>query len=153
MKKAFRARVPEKILGNVYEDSDSPGPPTAVFEIKENDNHYDVEWIDGSETPEAFGRFAVFDSKCARVYITESNQLTYLPYGFDILEGLAAVTSGSGGQSASFEHVRFSGTRIPDDARIDAESLSCRPSPVAGRHNYRILRALAFFDWEVVACA
>lgn len=93
MKKAFRARAIDPILPNVHATTLLSEPASAIFEIEENGTVNDLKWVDGTKTADVFGRFAVFDSKCARVYITENNQLSYLPYGFDIIEGLATITT------------------------------------------------------------
>lgn len=96
MKKAFRARVVEKILPNVYSKTPPPGPASAIFEIEEKLEEKDVVrqevWTDGAEPVECLGRFAVFDSKCGRIYLTADSQLSFLPYGFDILADLTTAT-------------------------------------------------------------
>ncbi len=93
MKKALRARAVEPILQNVYAAKQGSSPASAIFEVQEGDEKpRDEIWIDGKPSPECLGCFAVFDSRCARVYINESNELTFLPYGFDIINGLASIT-------------------------------------------------------------
>ena len=92
MKKAFRARVVDTILPNVHSKTPPVGPASAIFEIEEKDVVRQEVWIDGAEPVECLGRFAVFDSKCGRVYLTVDNQLSFLPYGFDILEDLTTAT-------------------------------------------------------------
>ena len=92
MKKAFRARAVDPILQNVYGSTPAVGPASAVFEIEEAGTVRDEKWTDGAQSPECLGRFAVFDSKCARVYVSESNELTFAPYGFDIINGLGTMT-------------------------------------------------------------
>lgn len=93
MKKAFRARAIDPVLPNVYVTTPSKGPASAIFEVEESRVVRDEKWTDGVKPPECLGRFAVFDAKCARVYITDDNQLTFLPYGFDIIDGLGAMTN------------------------------------------------------------
>lgn len=92
MKKAFRARAVEKILPNVRAKPMASGPASATFEIEENGAVRHEAWTDSGEPIECLGRFAVFDSKCGRVYLTDDSQLSFLPYGFDILESLAKAT-------------------------------------------------------------
>jgi hypothetical protein len=92
MKKAFRARAVDPILRNVYSSATFVGPASAVFEIEEAGKMRDEKWTDGVQSAECLGRFAVFDSKCARVYVSESNELTFVPYGFDIIHGLGVLT-------------------------------------------------------------
>ncbi|MEK6813258.1 MAG: AAA family ATPase [Nitrospirota bacterium] len=92
MKKAFHARVVDDILPNVYASAKT-GPASAIFEIEETGKVRDEKWIDGSPSSSGLSRFAVFDSKCARIYITGSNELSFLPYGFDIIRGLGDITA------------------------------------------------------------
>lgn len=91
MKKAFRARAVDPILPNVYKKTDK-NPAKATFEIAEDGKIKDEKWEDGKESSPCFGRFAVFDGNCARVYVNNTNQLSFLPYGFDIIHNLSAVT-------------------------------------------------------------
>lgn len=92
MKKAFRARAVDDILPNVYDKTSPTGSASATFEIEESGAVRKVTWIDGGEIIECLGRFAVFDSHCGRVYLTDDNQLSFLPYGFDMLECLTKTT-------------------------------------------------------------
>jgi AAA domain len=48
-----------------------------------------VEWIDKQAAPEVLGAIAIFDARCARAYIDEQDDFSYVPYGLDVLEGLA----------------------------------------------------------------
>ena len=91
MKQAFRARAVDPVLPNVYAKR-SGVPPSAVFDIEEGGVVREEKWTDGAPSPACLGRFAVFDGKCARVYINNDNQLGFLPYGFDILDGVGAIT-------------------------------------------------------------
>jgi hypothetical protein len=90
-KRACLARAVEPILPNVYA-APADHAPSAIFEIEENGVLRDEKWIEGNETPKCLGRFAVFDSKCARVYISAENELGFLPYGFDIVKGVGIIT-------------------------------------------------------------
>ncbi|MEI7836924.1 MAG: AAA family ATPase [Planctomycetota bacterium] len=92
MKKAFRARAVDPVLPNVYKATHAVGPAIAVFEVEEAGRVRDETWTDGAQPPECLGRFAVFDAKCARAYVSESNELTFVPYGFDIITGLGTIT-------------------------------------------------------------
>lgn len=91
MKRAFRARAVDDILPNVYKAS-SGAMASANFDIEENDEKRSELWRDDGTSIKALGRFAVFDSKCARVYITDDSDLSFRPYGFDILQGLVQIT-------------------------------------------------------------
>jgi len=90
-KRACRARAVDPILPNVYTNL-PPQSPSAIFEIKENGVVKDEKWIEEKVSPKCLGRFAVFDSKCGRVYVSEDNELGVLPYGFDIIKGVSVIT-------------------------------------------------------------
>lgn len=93
MKKAFRAREGgvDDILPNVYLQA-TPGPATASFTFDEGGATTSEKWTDGQETTDRFGRFAVLDSKCARLMIIKESTPSFQPYGLDIFGSLAAVT-------------------------------------------------------------
>jgi len=50
------------------------------------------KWEDGKPSPLSLRRFAVFDARCGRAYISQSNKLTFLPWAFDVLDKLASLT-------------------------------------------------------------
>jgi len=93
MKKAFKARSIEPILPNVYTQASSKVEASAIFEIEENGSKRDENWLDDHPASPCLGLFAVYDSKCARVYVNQDNQLDFVPYGFDIIDNLASITA------------------------------------------------------------
>jgi ABC-type cobalamin/Fe3+-siderophores transport system ATPase subunit len=90
------ARCTEKaiefILPDVFTVAPVPAPPKAVFELDHGVGPVDVPWQDGQPVPEDMRRFAVFDSKCARHFLSDSNQLSFAPAIFDALRLLGDVT-------------------------------------------------------------
>ena len=90
------ARCTEKaiefILPDVFTVAPVPAPPKAVFELDHGAGPMDVPWQDGQTVPEDMRRFAVFDSKCARHFLSDSNQLSFAPAIFDALRLLGDVT-------------------------------------------------------------
>jgi len=90
------ARCTEKaiefILPDVFTVAPVPAPPKAVFELDHGAGPVDVPWQDGQPVPEDMRRFAVFDSKCARHFLSDSNQLSFAPAIFDALRLLGDVT-------------------------------------------------------------
>jgi ABC-type dipeptide/oligopeptide/nickel transport system ATPase subunit len=92
MKKACIARLVDSILPNVYATKLPSAPASSVFEIEENTAVKKLIWQDGKPSPPPLRRFAVFDSKCGRAYISETNKLTFLPWVFDVLDKLASLT-------------------------------------------------------------
>jgi len=50
---------------------------------------HEVDWSRDATPPDRLSSISVFDSKCARSYITAEQDVAYLPYGLDIIENLA----------------------------------------------------------------
>lgn len=92
LKKACRARdQSEQILPNAKLPPGKSGPAGVVFEITVNGVAGDVQWENGKAAPQELSSLAIFDSRCARAYLDEENDFSYVPYGLDILEGLAGL--------------------------------------------------------------
>jgi energy-coupling factor transporter ATP-binding protein EcfA2 len=90
MKQACRARDQGEIVLPDASDAASHGKvPEAAFDIEVNGAPASVAWKANSEPPEALSAVAVFDSHCARAYVTEEQEVAYLPYGLDVVENLA----------------------------------------------------------------
>ncbi len=84
LKKAYRARVTEDILGNVRAENRQSVPAQAVFVVEEPDGSIQsVEWKDGTPIS-AVGKFAVLDSACARSYL-HGGGLGEGPAGLDVV--------------------------------------------------------------------
>lgn len=90
MKQACRARDQSE---PIHPDANDPSAvrkePTATFDIEVSDRIEKIEWSRGATPPDRLSLISVFDSKCARSYITAEEVVAYLPYGLDILENLA----------------------------------------------------------------
>jgi ABC-type dipeptide/oligopeptide/nickel transport system ATPase subunit len=82
----------ETIFPNVFTDTPAPAPPKAVFELDQGAGPVDVPWQDGHPVPQDLKRFAVFDSKCARHFLSDSNQLSFAPFIFEALRLLGETT-------------------------------------------------------------
>ena len=65
--------------------------PSATFVVTSNGIQEEVTWTQGEDSPDQLSQIAVFDSGCARAYITKEHDVAYLPYGLDVVEGLANV--------------------------------------------------------------
>ncbi|MCY4244039.1 MAG: AAA family ATPase [Gammaproteobacteria bacterium] len=91
LKKACRARdQSEPVLPNANNPVTDKAAPSAAFDIKIAGNDIkEVCWSLDSASPEELSSIAVFDSQCARSYLTEQKEVAYLPYGLDIVENLA----------------------------------------------------------------
>lgn len=90
MKRACRARdQSEPVHPNANDPTSSKKVPTAKFDIKVMGASHEVEWSRNTTSPDRLSSISVFDSKCARSYITAEQDVAYLPYGLDIVESLA----------------------------------------------------------------
>lgn len=83
----------ESILPDVFMAAPVPASAKAVFELDQGAGPVDVAWQDGQPVPNDLKRFAVFDCKCARHFLSASNQLSFAPAIFDALQLLGDVTS------------------------------------------------------------
>lgn len=89
LKKACRARTSEAIVPNIFAPPNPPAPATARFEWRAGNLQDGAEWTDGSAPPVPLSKIAVFDSRCARVFVDDQAEVAYIPYGMDVLRELA----------------------------------------------------------------
>ncbi len=90
MKRACRARdQSEPIHPNVNDPTATGKVPAAKFDLKVADASEEVPWSRDSTSPGRLSQISVFDSRCARSYVTAEKDVAYLPYGLDIVENLA----------------------------------------------------------------
>lgn len=90
LKKACRARNTEAILPNVFSPPNPVQPAQARFEWVAGGMPNAADWKDGAASPPALSRVAIFDSHCARVFVDEQAEISYIPYGMDILRELSS---------------------------------------------------------------
>ena len=92
LKKACRARdQSERIRPNAYEHPVLAESATAQFDAIVDGEVMSYQWTDGKASPAQLSSIAIFDSRCARAYVDNQGDFSYVPYGLDILEGLARV--------------------------------------------------------------
>lgn len=90
IKRACRARdQSEPIHPNANDPAASSKIPTAKFDIKVAGASAEIVWSRDSTPPSRLSTISVFDSRCARSYVTTEQDVAYLPYGLDIVENLA----------------------------------------------------------------
>jgi energy-coupling factor transporter ATP-binding protein EcfA2 len=90
LKRACRARDQgETIHPNAHLRIGETGPAEADFEIVVNGGTKIVHWVNDRAAPAELSSIAIFDSRCARAYLDEEDDFSYVPYGLDVLEGLA----------------------------------------------------------------
>jgi hypothetical protein len=89
LKKVYRARVVEDILGDVRAEAAPAGAASATFVVKgPGGAEQAVAWTDGAAVSNA-GRFAVLDSACSLTYV-RGGTLAAGPAGIDVLDRFAA---------------------------------------------------------------
>lgn len=94
LKKACRARdQSEAILQDARKPKGEAGVPQAVFDVITDGVAESLEWSGDVVSPEQLSEIAIFDSHCARAYVDNQGDFAYVPYGLDILEGLAKACS------------------------------------------------------------
>jgi len=92
LKRACRARdQSEPIHPNANLPVSKAGTPEASFEIAVDGILKEVVWSPEKEAPPELSSFAIFDSRCARSYLDNEDDFSYVPYGLDIFEALAKV--------------------------------------------------------------
>jgi energy-coupling factor transporter ATP-binding protein EcfA2 len=93
LKRACRARdQAEKILPNANIATGKAGPPQADFEISIDGGAVkEVHWVFDKPAPAELSALAIFDSRCARAYLDQEDDFSYVPYGLDVFEGLVKV--------------------------------------------------------------
>jgi len=90
LKRACRARdQSEPIHPRATLAAGEVGTAQATFEISVNGTPEEVVWKDGETAPKALSSVAIFDTRCARAYLDAEDDFAYIPYGLDILKGLA----------------------------------------------------------------
>lgn len=92
LKRACRARDQgEAIHPNANLPAGKAGAPEAAFEIAVDGVAKDAHWTHGKAAPPELSSFAIFDSRCARAYLDNEDDFSYVPYGLDVFEGLAKI--------------------------------------------------------------
>lgn len=85
LKKACRARGEKKaILPDVFSSKEEMPTPCAKIDIIDDGENKTLFWKNGESFFDALGYISFFDSSCARVYIDEANEVSYIPYGLDV---------------------------------------------------------------------
>ena len=92
LKRACRARdQSEQIHPNAFLPLAQTGNAEAKFEIEVNNVPDEIGWANGKTAPAILSSLSVFDSRCARSYLDDEGDYTFVPYGLDIFEGLAGT--------------------------------------------------------------
>ncbi|MFU3132056.1 AAA family ATPase [Pseudomonas aeruginosa] len=92
LKRACRARdQSEAIHPNANLPGAKAGGAEASFDISVDGVSKAVVWQEGKAAPPELSSFSIFDSRCARAYLDNEDDFSYVPYGLDVFEALAKV--------------------------------------------------------------
>ncbi|MBF0523150.1 MAG: AAA family ATPase [Candidatus Omnitrophica bacterium] len=87
LKRACRARdLEETVHSNVFDPLTAQNIPEAIFDIERDGTTFSLSWNRDRNPPDELSTIAVFDSRCARAYLDNEQDVAYLPYGLDIVE-------------------------------------------------------------------
>ncbi|MGM0783596.1 MAG: AAA family ATPase [Pseudomonadota bacterium] len=116
IKRACRARDQyEPIHPNANDPTVVNKEPMGVFDIKVGGTPLEVQWARDATPPDLLSSISVFDSKCARSYITTEQDVAYLPYGLDIVENLANQVLPKISEKLEAEIERIDVSKLPYD--------------------------------------
>jgi len=89
LKRACRARdQEEKVLPNAHLPPAQQGVPEALFEVEIAGTKTTLRWAHDQDAPEQLSAISVFDSRCARAYLDDEQDVAFMPYGLDIVQDL-----------------------------------------------------------------
>lgn len=89
LKLACRARDEKStVLPNAHLPKEKQGIPEAEFVVEVAGSEKTLSWKLGADTHSELAGLSVFDSHCARAYLDAEQDVAYLPYGLDLVEGL-----------------------------------------------------------------
>jgi len=92
LKRACRARdQSEPIHPNANLPDAKPGNAQASFDVAVNGEVAEVVWQQGRVAPPELSSFAIFDARCARAYLDNEDDFSYVPYGLEVFESLAKL--------------------------------------------------------------
>ena len=82
----------KKILPNIHDPSSVP-PASAAIELQLGEIPRTSLWQDGASCEPLLSLVSIFDSECASVQVTETNEIAFKPFALQLLESLARVST------------------------------------------------------------
>jgi hypothetical protein len=98
-KKMCRARVIDKLYGNVF--GPQVAPPAGAqfcFHLPGDDDPQDSDWQDGDPPPESLAQIMVLDEASARIYVDRQNEIAYLPREIEVTAHLGQCCASLGSE-------------------------------------------------------
>ena len=90
-KNACRSRDNERVLPDLSAAQASEEIPESIFTIDKDGAETDLIWKENEVSPVELSTIAIFDAKCARLYLDKEDDYAFVPYGLDIFPRLADV--------------------------------------------------------------
>lgn len=92
LKRACRARdISETVHPDAYDTKAAMNIPEAMFDVEIGGQTFSLVWKRDAVPPDELSTIAVFDGRCARAYLDTEHDVSYLPYGLDIVENLGQI--------------------------------------------------------------
>jgi energy-coupling factor transporter ATP-binding protein EcfA2 len=88
LKNACRSRDQEPVLPNVFATG-APGPAQAALDWQNAADSKSEVWTDGQAKIGDLSKVAIFDGRCARIFIDDEQEVTIVLYGVDVLREMA----------------------------------------------------------------
>jgi ABC-type transport system involved in cytochrome c biogenesis ATPase subunit len=114
-KQICRSLKPDKLRGNVYDET--PSPPAEVgisFRVGGDDQKKDeLVWRGDEQPPSELARISVFDTASARVYVDKERKIEFLPYELDLLNKLGLAARSLDGEFKAREDALNAEFRVP----------------------------------------
>lgn len=137
MKQACRCRDQlEMVHTNANDLASAKQIPTARFKVEKQGNDDVLDWRRGRSAPDELSMISVFDQRCARSYLTDEQDVAYLPYGLDIVESLAnkvipALTRRLGAEINSIDTYLYSFNHLIGESEVGKliSNLNARTNP------------------------
>jgi len=82
----------ETVYPNVY--ADDPTPASGTLDYSVGSEQRQAHWTPGCMKPVELKEISIFDARSAAIYVSDENEVAYLPSGMDLLPKLANVCDG-----------------------------------------------------------
>lgn len=92
LKRACRTREADPVLPDIFKPAASQRPSAVIrYRVSPSDPVIDETWNEGQEAADALSQLSVFDSRIATITVDKANELSFLPFGLDVVEKLGEL--------------------------------------------------------------
>lgn len=121
-KNACRSRDNEPVLPDLSTMPVTGEAAESIFTIDKNGVETDLPWKEDEASPIELSTVAIFDAKCARLYLDKEDDYAFVPYGLDIFPRLVGVVQ------ALKEKITAEGTAIDVDMTVFSDIQTLNPA-------------------------